>query len=290
MKLDHLTGALYRPDAPHDGNEWTLHYFSQGLYLPNAKWPAAASRYIFICDALITAAPALLVEKWSNDDLLCRKKSIEPELTLPTSVWSPSANRHVPDQDASEADRAKALAFRAQAHANWKRNEQSIDNLWTTMEWFQRQCLDGHMKTYKLEKKPGAAVTETDPSFWTVRNLRELFDYGGTLTDGDDFEKTEHWLFFDKAEFETVLANHGHSHRPLAELDLSLLAPDLQIAVTVALSLELFEVNAPGNREILRRIDDYAKATGRKISLTKSNQMAAVMRWPDESKAAKKRK
>ena len=290
------------------------------------RWPKVASSKVFVLHAIQLIGQRMYGPKWTGDELFVSVWPISPlsefenalaaDLKAAQGMAFNERLKHLhtkilpggkyPDsetdhdimkaqliQQCHSASDAPRPANVMKAESDWSANKHAMDRLKQVVTWLGDVCRNGTVRTfYKVTDWQQIATLSAhkwncvqDLEYWYPKAGAEISVQNGNFT----VKKAVHF-FLDSVGLEAAMAALAHApvEIPVARLDL--LSPDLRLAVSVALELALFEVNAPGNKRIKQRIGESAKLAGREISVRKIEDMASVMRWPDESKASRSKK
>lgn len=290
------------------------------------RWPKVGESKVFILNAIQLIGQQMFGGEWQGDELFVRMWPLSPlseyqnplarglhvaesmafnERMVKLNVKTTQGHKYPASQEEHDVMKANLIKLSQskldaaspesvmQAELGWHANRLAFERLSRVVTWIGDACRNGTIRTY-YKATDWQQVYALPPHRWNCsQDLEYWFPNAGaesTVLNGIfGITKAAHF-FLDRSDLElaTRILSHKPVEIPIARLDS--LSPDLRLAVEIALELELFQVNADGNKWIKRRIGEAAKRAGREISPRKVDDMASVMRWPDGSKASRGKK
>lgn len=284
-------------------------------------WPKVDSSRLFILDAVQEAGAAMFGDEWTGEEINALKWPVEPVVVykqnldakliaarherhynIPMSIASSGGSR--PKQETAEEFEARKSAtinsileqqkiippFVATEQSDWERNKADFLRLSSVAQWLGQRCRDGDINTF-YQFCGGQRLFELERSQWNCTD-----EFLGWLSNGG--KKLWHqpgamagswqdtYFFVCRSSFTNAKSKLNHAPVLIKQEDISKLSPDLRLAVQLAVKHELFDEGNGGLRQgqIVTKILDEANKSGREISKTKAEQMAAVMYWTDKAK------
>ena len=165
--------------------------------------------------------------------------------------------------------------------ADWEDNNARLLRLTAAAEWLGQRCRDGVIEGFH-QYKGTAAVFPLPSHYWNCEN-----EFSGWLTNGGRpvlletrLDMVDSHFFVSRVSLQEATASLAHSPLFVDRDDLSRLAPDLKLAVRVALNAKLFSPEVMSGGNIERAIVAAADSENRTIAKSKIIQMTATMRWP----------
>lgn len=183
--------------------------------------------------------------------------------------------------DAILVEKAQIPVHIQDEQRDWEINNAALVRLRVVAGWLGGQCRDGVVVGhYRMKGGQEPFVLRAvdwncsdEFSGWLATGGRKMyFQSGGKLFDCD--------FFLDRASLQNATASLAHAPLLIDRADLTRLAPDLQLAVRIALQLKLFEPNVMLAGKVEAAVIAAGKAAGREIKNTKAKQMSDTMRWP----------
>ena len=303
-----MQALTYKSRRPSILDGWV----SLGCRAP-ANRPKVDSANIHVLDAVDLVGRAKFGDEWAGDELNVLIWPIQPmkmyqdlidaqldaakkkqyfKLPPPPISDNASYGKHE-TKDEFEARKTKTveaiLVQQAQVpehiqdeQRDWETNNAALARLRGAADWLGAQCRDGvivgHYRMRGLQEPFVLRATDwncsDEFSGWLATGGRKMyFQSANKMVDCD--------FFLDRASLQNAIASLAHAPLLIDRADLSRLAPDLQLAVRIALQLKLFEPNVMLAGKVEDAVIAAGKAAGREIKNTKAVQMSATMRWPN---------
>lgn len=280
------------------------------IYAGEHNFPMMGGDWLFCLEALAMVGKATFGNEWSGaefdaldwqqspveqhkGDLAQQRRNVEARkyVHLPSSLAS--SDYVTPEtKQAFDARKAADLLSLSKSELEtpllvsdrqkqWEANRAALNRLTKAAKWLGDKCRSADIKTGygSFENLPilnGHAHSWNcinDLQHWVKDGSIEIFMVSAA-------KMCRCKAYVSRADLEREIAALAHVPLMVKQEDLSLLSPDLQLAVRVALNKQLFRAGAALDGEVQRWVDDAAKAEGRSIKRTKLQQMAAVMRYP----------
>ena len=289
----------------------------QRPYKPLLPWlvsPLVQPEYVFCRDAIAIVGKAMFGDEWKEGDLLAKDWWESPEqiysnhwshelatngnlarrISIPRSIlsndWGPTESSETEEdferrklehfQHCTDALKAIPQSV-ADLQAEWQANADATQRLLKAIGWVGDKCRAGVIRgayqfhnSYELKEDMNKQLWNctSDAGHWAKA--------GGISFKGNDY--THHtWVFVHRGDMEREIESLQHAPLLVNQEDLSRLAPDLQLAVRLALKLKLFGPGVMGHKTLRGRIETEALAEGREVAPTKAVQIAATMAWPN---------
>lgn len=276
------------------------------------SWPLTQPEYIFVLDAVLRVGSAQFGEDWTGSELDALIWDTDP-ITVYREHWGKAlrnarvmkkppripmslsgANRH-PDRDQTEEEfedhKRKCIAqfeenlastpdYLNAKQERWAANDKAKGRLFHAIRWLGNKCragaIEGSFQYLGAQKMHPMTV-----DLWNGKSDLDRWAKNGGYFTYENQIKYRTQLFVRLDQLEHEIANLAHAPFAVSNSDLSKLSPDLQLAVRVALDLELFTPDAKADGEVQTAIIKAAKNAGRTIVPTKAKQMSATIRWPN---------
>lgn len=293
-----------------------------GLHLRSpSRWPKVESSKVFILEAVEEVGRAMYGDKWTGDeinvlrwpeqpvavykrlaDVRLKEARMQKFSYVPRSLSS-SGSGLAKRETLEEFEERKARnismieeqqdiipLFVANEQADWEHNNSQLLRLGSVAQWLGQMCRDGEIKAL-FQMRAGQFLFDLDKSRWNCTD-----EFSGWLSQGGakfwwqvgsaPGQMVETYFFLCRESFNMAKGKLSHAPVLIDNADLSKLAPDLRLAVQLAVKHELFDEGngGLGQGQIVTKILEEAKKAGRGISKTKAEQMAAVMYWTDKTK------
>lgn len=277
----------------------------------NGSWPLAQPEFVFVLDAVQRVGAAHFGEKWTGNELRSLKWDNDP-VTIYRQHWEnalrkarlmkkpppipmslSNAQRHL-DRDQTDDEfneqKLKRIAalediltstpdYVAAKHQRWIANRDAKDRLFWALRWLGDKCragtIDGSYR-YLITQQMFPMAAE----LWNGRSDLERWAKSAGYLIFVNGKRRYTELFVSRDQLEREIASLAHSPLTVSNSDLSKLSPDLQLAVRVALELELFAPDVMSDKQVQTAVINAAKNMERPIASTKAKQMSATMRWP----------
>lgn len=287
--------------------------------LPPITTPLIQPEYVFCRDAIELAGKAMFGDQWNAEE---QKAVFWP--TSPETIWASEWQNYLarplyqrpslPPSIAGKAYRgekgetddefaARKIKHREDCNEKlsnipeyiskmqvlWKTNHDATNRLMDVLQWLGDRCRSGAIQGAYIFKA-GYKVFVLEKDHWNgVSDLERWARDGGFPVYVNNASYPTH-AFMVRADLDREVASLEHAPLLVDQADLSRLAPDLQLAVRLALEMKLFGPGVKTRGEVERAIDIAAKAQGRKITPTKLVQMSDTMRFPNSPITTKAKK
>ena len=281
-------------------------------------WPKVDSSKIFVLEAVNKVGRSEYGEKWTDDELSADITNFKgspleayysklahdigilersqytyiPQSLADNDVRSPQPSKFDFERKKAEdlSDLRRLMDDSPEAvleqQKKWDDDLSKVERLRHVARWIGDRARDGKLLGYYQaagDRDPHPLLPANwnctdDLRDWLINAGREII-HRSSLGD----KPVDATFFLCSKSLDNALSSSAHAPLLVDRVDISRLAPDLQLAVRVALQQKLFSPGVMPDGQVQDKIIAAAKAENREIKNTKAVQMSATMRWPNSS-------
>lgn len=315
MKLP-FTADIMKKIAPP--SVMTARYISSDYAFKN--WPLVQPEYVFALEAVDIFGKAIFGQDWTGWELLAVKWPISPisiyanewskalvnveastYIISPRSIVSAQSGGVIKPQTREEFDESKANLIElcnrslasipdkvAAVETQWQTNKATAARLLKAVRWLGDKCRGRDIAgAYQFKGWP-KLYNDMSPDLWNGSSDIERWAASGGYSQWVKDRNYDTLVFVSREDLNREIAALDHAPLLLDRAELSRLAPDLQLAVRLALEHQLFDANNAGLKsgQVEHLVIAAAEQSGRQIAKGRMEEIARLMRWPDEKRSA----
>lgn len=289
------------------------------VYSGEQNFPIMGGDWLFSLEALAWVGKSMFGEQWDRaefDALLWPTAPFEAHRRgLEIEQFNVKRRKHLPTGPASndyscqesleefeakkEVDLQQLItaakeppAFVGIQQGLYDKNRAALDRLTKAAKWLGDKCRSEGIRTGygAVENLP---ILNGQSHFWNcINDIQHWVKDGSIDVLGSAAKMYRYKAYVFRSDLEREMRTLAHVESNIPKTDLARLAPDLQLAVRLAIKLELFGTAiAPANGKLETAVIAAAKDEGREIAPNRVAEIVRLMRYPDKAKsdAGKKR-
>ena len=298
----------YRSRRPSIMEGWV----ALGRRGPN-NWPKVDSSNVFVLEAVHIVGRAKFGDDWNGSELNVLKWPLPPlrayqDIDMAAHLEAAKLEKYRPlppvnldgrsgRKSESEAEFAERRARTIEAirqqqvqipkhvldeQRDWETNNDALIRLRSVADWLGQRGRDGEINGHYRMSGGQEPIVMRATDWNCPDEFTGWLECGGRTMYFSTANKTFDCDFFlERTSLQNAIATLAHAPLMVDRADLSRLAPDLQLAVRIALQEKLFGPGVHPDGMVQDKIIAAAKDAGWEIKSTKAKQMSATMRWPN---------
>lgn len=280
-------------------------------------WPLTQPQFVFVLDAVEIIGKAKFGEDWDGGELDSVRWYPDPK-TAYKNYWSNSlrsaagmkmaptvaslsdmARKSRPETTEGFNDRKTALVVDGRQQLEtvpdyveakqqrWLSNNEASDRLFSAIQWLGDKCRAGFIEGV-FQYKGWPKMYEMDAYLWNGPSDVERWAKNGGYPVWVNKVKYDTLLFVRRDQLQCEIAALEYGPLLVETADLSRLAPDLQLAVRLALENQIFDENNGGLKsgQVIEKVIRAAATSGRTIADGRIEEIARLIRFPDAKRSS----